>query len=143
MKIVATGVALLGILNIIRVIVQTAQTFAGDGWSTGTRAVFLALNAIPLGVSVFYVPLAYQITRGRPWAWVTAIVLISLTTVAGAFMMLIMIVGGSPLLGLVWFFGPLAVLLGLTVPRSVRAFFPRRPQPVPYAPYPPQGPWTS
>ncbi|WP_433796734.1 hypothetical protein [Actinoplanes sp. CA-252034] len=139
----AAGLALLGILNIIRFVVQTALTFVGDEWSTGARAMFLILNVIPLAVSIFFLPLAYQLDRGRPWAWVTAIVLVSLTTIVGAFMLLVMLAAGSVLLGLAMFLAPLAVLLGLTVPRSVRGFFPRRPEPAPYAPYPPQGPWTS
>ncbi|GAA4965876.1 hypothetical protein [Actinoplanes utahensis] len=142
-QMVAAGVALLGILNIVRLVVQTALTFTGGGWPTGGRTMFLALNAIPLALSVFYVFLAFQLTRGRSWAWIAAIVLATLTTVVGAFMLLIALLGGSsPLLGLAMFAVPLAVLLGLTVPRPVRAFFARKPAPAPRPPHPAPGPWT-
>ncbi|GIE29561.1 hypothetical protein Ait01nite_026060 [Actinoplanes italicus] len=141
-QIVAAGVALLGVLNIVRIVVQTVMTFGGDGWSTGARTVFLVLNAIPFAVSVFFLPLAYQLLRGRSWAWVTAIVLVSLSTAIGTFMLLITVTSGGFPLGPVMFGVPLVVLLGLIVPRSVRAFF-SKPAPVPYPTYPAQGPWTS
>jgi hypothetical protein len=140
-RIVAAGVALLGVLNIVRIVVQTVMTFGGDGWSAGARTVFLVLNAIPFAVSVFFLPLAYQLLRGRSWAWITAIVLVSLSTAIGTFTLLITVTSGGSPLGALMFGVPLLVLLGLIVPRSVRTFF-SRPAPVPYPTYPAQGPWT-
>jgi hypothetical protein len=141
--IVAAGVALLGVLNIIRVTVQTVMTFAGDEWSTGARAMYLILNTIPFAVSIFLLPLAWQLIRGRSWAWITAVVLVSLATIVGAFLLLVGLATGEfPFIGLASFGLPLAVLLGLTVPPSVRAFFNGRPAPAPYPMYPAQGPWT-
>ncbi|MFC4068261.1 hypothetical protein [Actinoplanes subglobosus] len=141
-RIVAAGVALLGALNILRLIVQTALTFSGDEWSTGSRTVFLVLNAIPFALSVFLLPLAFQLVRGRMWAWVTALVLVSLATLIGSFALLVSFsLDGFPFLGLAMFVLPLAVLLGLVVPREVRAYFTARPAPAAYSGYPAPGPW--
>jgi hypothetical protein len=141
---VAAGVALLGLLNIIRVTVQTVMTFAGDEWSTGARAMYLILNTVPFAVSVFLLPLAYLLVRGRSWAWITAVVLVSLATIVGAFLLLVGLATGEfPLIGLASFALPLAVLLGLTVPRSVRAYFNSKPAPAPYPVHPAPGPWSS
>ena len=61
----------------------------------------------------------------------------------GAFLLLVTLAtGGFLLLASAMFVLPLAVLLGLTVPRSVRAFFAKRPVPGPYPTFPPHGPWT-
>jgi hypothetical protein len=141
---VAAGVALLGVLNIIRVVVQTALTFTGSEWTAGARAMFLILNAVPFAVSVFYLPLAFQLLRGRVWARVTAIVLVALTSIGGILMLLISLTAdGFPFLGLAMFVVPVVVLLGLTVPRPVRAYFDTRPAPAPYPMYPPPGPGRS
>lgn len=141
-RVVAASVALLGALNILRVIVQTALTFSDDGWSTGARAAFLILNAIPFAASVFLLPLAYQLLQGRTWAWVTAIVLVSMATLIGSFVLLAASgLGGFSFLGLASFALPLAVLLGLVVPREVRAYFTARPAPAAYPGYPAPGPW--
>jgi hypothetical protein len=140
---VAGSVALLGVLNILRVVIQTAQTFTGDEWSSGARTMFLLLNAIPIAVSVFFLPLAHQLIRGRSWAWITAVILVALACVIGALALVIMIVNGLPWLGLVMFGAPVGVLLGLTVPRSVRAFYDSKPPPPPsYPTYPGYGQWN-
>ncbi|MEU4626770.1 hypothetical protein AB0G04_43160 [Actinoplanes sp. NPDC023801] len=143
-RIAAAGVAVLGVLNILRVVVQTALTFTGDGWSGGARAMFLILNVIPFAVSVLLLPLAHQMIRGRPWAWITAVVVAALASLIGAFLLLGSLFGeGFPFIALTTFVVPLGVLLALTVPPSVRAFFAAKPVPRPYPPYPGPGSWTS
>ncbi|BEL06259.1 hypothetical protein Q0Z83_044500 [Actinoplanes sichuanensis] len=130
-KIVAGGLALLGVLNIGRVVVQTAVAY-GD-WADGPLMMYLFLNAIPVAASVFLLPLAYQLVRGRSWAYITAIVLVTMGCVFGALMLLAALAAdGLPLLGLVMFTAPVAVLLGLIIPSSVRAFFADKPAPASY-----------
>ncbi|MEU4156436.1 hypothetical protein [Actinoplanes sp. NPDC026670] len=131
-KIVAGGLGLLGVLNISRVIVQTALAY-GD-WATGPLMMYLFLNAIPVAASVFLLPLAYQVVRGRSWAYFTAIVLASMAVPFGALMLVVSLTAdGFPFLGFAMFAAPLAVLLGLTLPPSVRAFFARKPVSAPYS----------
>jgi hypothetical protein len=142
-KIVAGGVALLGVLNIVRIIVQTALTFTGSEWSVGARAMFLLLNAIPFAVSVFCLPLAYLLLRGRLWSWITAVVLVTLSSLVGGLTLLVTLIGdGSPLPGLAIFGVAVGVLLGLVVPGSVRAFFVGQPTLAPFPTFPGHGPWA-
>jgi hypothetical protein len=110
-----------------------------DDWQSGARAVFLVLDAMVLIVSLFVLVLAYQVRRGRLWAWIVSLVVLPFATLFGALMVLITVVGHSvPWAGTGLVVSAVAAMLTLTVPRTARACFVRKPQPVyAYPGYPP------
>jgi hypothetical protein len=120
----AIALAVVTVLHVIRIGVAVALNLADDSWSAGGRSVFLVLNVLTLLIAGAYLTAAYHIWRGRAWAWITAITLLTLTTLYGAVLLIpSLIMGEFPWLG-AGVFGPAAALLALLViPRSTRAYF--------------------
>jgi hypothetical protein len=88
--------------------------------------------------------LAYFLWRGKLWAWITGITMLALAMPWGAIWLLVQLVdGGFPWLGLAVLVPALGLLLAMTVPGSARRFFFRKPAySVPATPYQP-GAWTG
>jgi hypothetical protein len=134
-------VGLVGLISVARVAYGVIVNLRQDDWDSGARAVFLVLNSIILIVALFILLLASQVWRGRLWAWITSLVVLPFTILFGGLLLLITAVGGDiPFAGIGVVAASIAGILGLTVPRSVRRYFLRRPAPVPTVPAYPWGP---
>ncbi|MFC7534110.1 hypothetical protein [Actinoplanes sp. GCM10030250] len=133
-KIAAGVVAALAVVNLFRIGVQVPLTLADDKWSSGAKSAFLVLNVIAALFSIFMLVLAQALWRGRMWAWVTLIVLVSLAIPVGAIFLLPQLIAGEfPWVGLAIVVPSLGLLLALTVPPSARRYILRKPaQPVAY-----------
>jgi hypothetical protein len=94
------------------------------------------LNSVVLIFSLFLLVLAYQVRRGRLWAWITSFVMLSPTILFGGILLLITVVGGGvPWAGAsVVVVASIAALLTLSVPRAVRGYFVRKPAMAPQVP---------
>lgn len=136
-RIVEIGAGLLAIVGAIsvgRVAYGVLNNLSQDGWGSGARTVFLVLNSIVLAFGLFILLLAYQVWRGRMWAWITSLVMLPFTLLFGGLLLLITAVGGAfPLAGIGVVTASLAALLVLTVPRTARDYFQRRPVPAAHA----------
>jgi hypothetical protein len=120
----ASALAVVSVLHVIRIGVAVVRTLADDSWDGGARTVFLVLNAMTLLVAGVYLTAAYHIWRGRTWAWITAITLLTVTLLYGAVLLIpSLITGEIPWPGAAVALPALALLLMLVVPRSVRAYF--------------------
>jgi hypothetical protein len=120
------------------VIVNLSQ----DGWSTGSRTVFLVLNGIVLACALFILVLAYHVWRGKMWAWIMSLVAMPIAMLFGGLMLLITAVGGAfPVAGIGVVATSAATILLLTVPRKARDYFLRPPSPQ-YAGAVPGQPWV-
>ena len=130
----------LAVLNLLRTAVQVPMNLANGGYSDGARALFLVLNMIVVLLSLLAVLVAFHLLRGRIWAWVTAMVMLGVLVLFGLVFLLPQLIDGDfPWMGLVVLVPSLGLLLALTVPRSARRFFVRKPD---YsAPY--QAPWPA
>ena len=143
-RIVAGVLTVLGVLSIVRIVVTVAINLTQSGWDPGARTVFLVLNAITLGISALDLVLAHHLRRGRLWAWITTIVLLSMTVLLGGLVLIgELATGDAPLIGLAIVVPTLALLFALTVPRTARGFFTRQryagaPAAMPAQP----GPWA-
>jgi hypothetical protein len=125
---VTTTIIIFAILGLIR----SAMLLVGgivavtDGESPGLVA---ALAGGSLVVGIFYLWLAYKTRRGRRWAWITMLTLLSLLVVLG----LAIFASGlatdddSGVVGLAVAAVPLVMILLLTAPRGSRDYF-LRPQ---------------
>jgi hypothetical protein len=123
-RIVAAVLIVLGVLSIVRIVATVALNLADSSWEPGARAVFLVLNAITLALSTVYLVLAYYLRRGRLWAWITAIVFLSLTVVLGGLVLLGELASNrAPFTGLIIVVPALAILFALTMSRAARQFF--------------------
>ncbi|MEV6596900.1 hypothetical protein AB0M36_08570 [Actinoplanes sp. NPDC051346] len=126
----ASLLAIIGVSGVGRVAYGVLVNLSEDGWSSGARAIFLVLNSITLVFSVFLLVLADQVRRGRMWAWIVSLVMLSFTILFAGLALLITVVnGGFPLLGAGVVAASLGALLVLTVPRTVRGYILRKPVP--------------
>jgi hypothetical protein len=95
------------------------------------------LNSVVLIFSLFLLVLAYQVRRGRLWAWITSFVMLSPTILFGGILLLITVVGGGvpwACASVVVVVASIAALLTLSVPRAVRGYFVRKPAMAPQVP---------
>jgi hypothetical protein len=133
-RVVEIGASLLAIVGVIgagRVAYGVLVNLQQDDWHAGARAVFLVLNSIVLVFALFILLLAYQVRRGRLWAWVVSLVMLPFTILYGALTLLITVLQHDvPLAGGGVLLASVAALLTLTVPRAARGYFLRRPVPV-------------
>ncbi|MEU4237106.1 hypothetical protein [Actinoplanes sp. NPDC026619] len=136
----ASLVAVVGVISVGRVLYGVVVNLGQDQWSAGARGVFLVLNSFILLVGVFILVLAYHVRKGRMWAWITSLVVMTFTILFGALLLLITAVGGGiPLAGGGIVLVGIAAMVTLTAPRTARAYFsrpPAYPQPPAYG-YPP------
>ncbi|MCO8275984.1 hypothetical protein M1L60_35940 [Actinoplanes sp. TRM 88003] len=140
----ASLVGLVGLVSAGRVAYGVILNLSQDHWSAGARGVFLVLNSIVLIFALFLLVLAYQVRRGRTWAWIVSLVMLPFTILFGGLLTLITAGGGAfPFAGAAVVTSALAALLTLTIPRSARAYFlAKPPPPIPPYPYPaPRQPW--
>lgn len=122
--------ALGGAVSVGRVAYGVVVNLGLDDWDSGARAVFLVLNGIVLAFSLLLLVLAYQVWRGRPWAWITSLVILPFTILYGGLLLLVTVVNGAvPWAGAGVAGAALAALMVLTVPRTVRGYFQRKPIP--------------
>jgi FtsH-binding integral membrane protein len=140
----ASLLAVVGVLSVGRVAYGVVVNLGQDSWSSGARAMFLMLNSIVLIFALFILVLAFQVRRGRMWAWIVSLVMLPFTLLFGGLLLLITVLSdGVPLAGAGVAAASLAALLTLTVPRTARDYFLRKP--VPVAPMPagafPGHPW--
>jgi hypothetical protein len=127
--------ALVGLIIVARVAYGVIMNMRQDDWNPGARAVFLVLNAFVLLFGLFILLLAALVQRGRLWAWITGIVMLPFTLLFGGIMLLIAVLGHSvPWAGAGLAVASVVALLALTVPRTARAYFVRRPAPQPLVP---------
>jgi hypothetical protein len=139
-------VAAVGLLIVGRVAYGVLDNLGQDGWSSGGRTMFLILNGFVAVFGLFVLVLADQVRRGRMWGWIVSLVVLPFTLLYGGLLLLVTAVNGAaPLSGVAVVAASLAALLALTVPRTVRDHFVRRPVPVahPYAGAAPGHPWGS
>jgi hypothetical protein len=137
--VVAGMLALLAVVNVVRVLVQVPMILADEDWDAGASRVFVVLNGFTVLFSAFLLLLAHFLRRGRLWAWITAITVLALTLPWGAVGFLAELVDDRiPWIGMVILLPALGMLLALTVPATARRFF--LPKPAGFAPYQP-GPW--
>jgi TRAP-type C4-dicarboxylate transport system permease small subunit len=137
----ATLLALVGVFNAGRVAYGVMVNLSQDDWDSGARAVFLVLNSIVLIFALFILVLAWQVRRGRLWAWIVSLVILPFTILFGALLLLITAVGGAfPLAGIGIVLAAMAALATLTIPRTVRGYFVRKPAPMMPGPVP-NYPW--
>jgi hypothetical protein len=137
----ASLLAVVGLISAGRVVYGVLVNLSQDDWNSGARAVFLVLNSIVLIFALFILVLAAQVRRGRLWAWITSLVMLPFTLLFGALLLLITVLNHSlPLAGAGVVVASLAALLTLTVPRTARGYFNRRPAPLP-AGFGPAYPW--
>lgn len=133
--------AIVAAISVSRVAYGVIVNLGQDGWSSGSRMVFLILNSIVLACSLFLLVLAYQVWRGRMWAWIMSLVALPITMLFGGLMLLITAVGGAfPLAGIGVVVTSAAAILLLTVPRKTRDYILRPPAPQ-YAGAVPGQPW--
>ena len=126
----ASMVAVVGLFGVGQVAYGVLTNLQQDDWNSGARAVFLVLNAIVLALSVFVLVLGRQVRKGRMWAWITSLIVLPFAALFGGFNMLIITVSGSvPIAGTGIVLASLIGLLVLTVSRSARDHFLRRPAP--------------
>jgi hypothetical protein len=126
-RIVAGVLTVLGLLSIVRIVATVASNLSDASWDAGARAVFLVLNAIGFVFSALYLVLAYHLWRGRLWAWITAIVLLSLTVAVGGLVLLGDLTSNEPpWVALIIAVPAVVMLLALTVSGTARRFFTRR-----------------
>ncbi|AGZ41316.1 hypothetical protein [Actinoplanes friuliensis] len=126
----ASLLAVVGVFSAGRVAYGVVTNLGQNGWSTGARGVFLVLNAIVLIFALFILVLAWQVRRGRTWAWVVSLVLLPFTIFFGGLLLLITALNDMvPFAGIGVVLFSLAALLTLTVPRSVRDHLLRKPAP--------------
>jgi hypothetical protein len=132
-KVVEIGASLLAVVGVFstgRVAYGVLVNLSQDDWDSGARAVFLVLNSIVLAFALFILLLAYQVRRGRLWAWVVSLVLLPFTVLFGGLLLLITILnGGIPWAGVGVVAASVGAMLTLTVPRPARDFFLRKPLP--------------
>jgi len=123
-------VSVVGLFGVGQVAYGVLTNLQQDDWNSGARAVFLVLNAIVLALSVFVLVLGRQVRKGRMWAWITSLIVLPFAVLFGGFNMLIVIVSDSiPVAGTGIVLASLTGLLVLTVSRSARDHFLRRPTP--------------
>jgi hypothetical protein len=136
----ASLVAIVGVISVGRVLYGVVVNLGQDQWSAGARGVFLVLNSLVLLVAVFILVLSYHVRKGRMWAWITSLVVLTFTILFGALLLLITAVGGGiPLAGSGVVLIGIAAMVTLTAPRTARAYFsppPALPHPQAYG-YPP------
>jgi hypothetical protein len=124
----ASLLAIAGLFSVGRVVYGVLMNLSQDDWDTGARAIFLVLNSIVLIFSLFLLVLAYQVRRGRLWAWITSFVMLPPTILFGGILLLITVVGGGvPWAGAGVVVASIAALLTLSVPRAARGYFVRKP----------------
>jgi hypothetical protein len=124
---VTTIVIIFAILGLVRSAMLLVGGIAAvtDGESPGLVA---ALAGGSLVVGIFYLWLAYKTRRGRRWAWITMLTLLSLPVVLGlAIFVSGLAANDSGMVGLPVAAVPLVMILLLTVPRGSREYF-LRPQ---------------
>jgi hypothetical protein len=131
-------IAMVGAISVLRVGYGVVVNLRQHGWDTGARAVFLVLNSIVLLGALFVLLLAYQVFRGRLWAWITTLVVLPFTMLFGSLLLLITALNDRvPWAGTGVVVASVAALFGVTVPRSVRDHFLRKPAAaVPAYPWP-------
>jgi O-antigen/teichoic acid export membrane protein len=129
-------VALVGAVSVARVGFGVLNNLRQDGWDSGARAVFLVLNSIVLLFALFLLLLAYQVGRGRMWAWITSLVMLPFTILFGSLLLLITALNGAiPWAGTAVVAAAVAAIVTLIVARN---HFLRPPAPPAYPVYPPQ-----
>jgi len=137
----ASMLAILGLIIVGRVAYGVLVNLGQDDWDSGARAVFLVLNSIVLVFGLLVMALAYQVRRGRQWAWILSLVLLPFALLFGGLMLLITVLGHAvPWAGAGVVVSCVAALLTLTVPRAARDYFLRKPAPVGAVPGYPWGP---
>jgi hypothetical protein len=113
------------VLNIVRTVATVAINLTDSDWNPGARRVPGAqrnhvgnLGAVP-GARP-------RAAAGRLWAWITTILLLSVTLLFGGIVLLGELASGdAPLIGLAMVVPALAMLLALTVSRAAREFLAR------------------
>ena len=126
----ASMLAILGLIIVGRVAYGVLRNLSEDDWDSGARVVFLVLNSIVLVFGLLVMALAYQVRRGRMWAWILSLVLLPFALLFGGLMLLITVVGNAvPWAGTGVVLASAAALLTLTVPRPARDYFLRKPAP--------------
>jgi hypothetical protein len=131
--------AIVGVLIVGRVAYGVVDNLGREGWTDGARSMFLFLNSIVLVFGLFVLVLAYQMRRGRMWAWIVGLVLLPVTLLYGIVLTLVTAlaaVGDVPWSGGGVVVTSLAALVALSVPRSVRNYFVPKPAPLPGGAYP-------
>ncbi|GAB1639981.1 hypothetical protein [Krasilnikovia sp. MM14-A1259] len=132
-QVVEIGASLLAVVGVLitgRVAYGVVVTLGQRGWTPGARGVFLLLNSFVLIFGVFLLVLAYQVRRGRLWAWIVSLVILPLTALFGGLTLLIAILShdvswGGAAVALV----SVAALVTLTISRSGRDYFVSKPPP--------------
>jgi hypothetical protein len=128
----ASLLAILGLISVGRVAYGVLMNLGQDGWDPGSRLIFLVLNSIVLVFALFILVLAYHVRRGRFWAWIVSIVMLPFTILFGGMLLLITILNGAiPVAGIGVLASAVAALVVVTVPRTFRAYFLRKPAPLP------------
>jgi hypothetical protein len=124
----ASLLAIVGLISTGRVVYGVLVNLGQDGWHSGARVVFLVLNSIVLAFALLILLLADQVRRGRMWAWIMSLVMLPFTILFGGLLLLLTAIRGEfPLAGTGVVVASLAALLVLTVPRTVRDHFVRKP----------------